>query len=282
MNAAPLLIFSHANGYPAGTYRRLFDIWRAAGWRVAAVEKYGHDPRYPVSSNWPHLRDQLLAFIDEQAPAGTPLVLVGHSMGGFLSLMAASRRRKQVEAVVVLDSPVIGGWRAHSLQVLKATRLLQRMSPGRISEKRRHQWPDLESVRTHYQSKHVFSRWDPGVLEDYLHAGIEPDHGTGGVRLAFDRAVETRVYDTLPHQLGRLLRRHPLACPAGFIGGTQSQEIRMVGLAATRALVRERLRWLEGSHLFPMEHPEATAHEVLALLAEAGAPTATLEPRPAA
>ena len=41
----PCLVFSHANGFPAGTYRQLFKIWRDAGWRVLAVDKFGHDPR---------------------------------------------------------------------------------------------------------------------------------------------------------------------------------------------------------------------------------------------
>ena len=86
----PTLVFSHANGFPAGTYRQLFAIWRAAGWRVLAVEQFGHDPAYPVTSNWPRLRDQLVDFIDAEAPQGA--YLVGHSLGGLLSLLAASRR----------------------------------------------------------------------------------------------------------------------------------------------------------------------------------------------
>ena len=65
MATAPI-IFSHANGFPAGTYRLLFEAWQAAGRRVAAVERFGHDPRYPVSSNWPRLRDQLVDFIQAQ------------------------------------------------------------------------------------------------------------------------------------------------------------------------------------------------------------------------
>ena len=45
------IVFSHANGFPAGTYRTLFEAWRAAGYAVHAVEKYGHDPRWPVTNN---------------------------------------------------------------------------------------------------------------------------------------------------------------------------------------------------------------------------------------
>jgi len=63
------ICFSHANGFPAGTYRVLFDAWRAAGWRVVALEKFGHDPRYAISSNWPRVRDELIDFVHREAPA---------------------------------------------------------------------------------------------------------------------------------------------------------------------------------------------------------------------
>ena len=74
----PVIAFSHANGFPAGTYRSLFEIWRAAGYRVIAVERYGHDPAYPVTSNWPRLRDQLIDLVRHESP-GQPVHLVGHS-----------------------------------------------------------------------------------------------------------------------------------------------------------------------------------------------------------
>ena len=54
-----ILVFSHANSYPAGCYRLLFEQWRAAGWQVHALPKFGHDRRFPVSSNWPRLVDEL-------------------------------------------------------------------------------------------------------------------------------------------------------------------------------------------------------------------------------
>lgn len=68
------------------------------------------------------------------------------------------------------------------------------------------------------------------------------------------------------------MRRHPLRCPVGFIGGTASREVRQVGLAATRALVREQLQWIEGTHLFPMEKPAETARRTLDLLDTLTAP----------
>ena len=272
----PVIAFSHANGFPAGTYRQHFEIWRAAGYRVIAIERYGHDPAYPVTSNWPRLRDQLIDLVRREAP--NQLVhLVGHSLGGYLSLLAACKRPEIARSVVLLDSPVLTGWKAHSVQVMKVGRLIQRFSPGRVSARRRWQWPSAEAALAHFQAKAAFARWDPGVLRDYIAAGTEADpecdsegDRAQAVRLAFHRDVETRIYNTLVHKLGRVLQAHPPQCPVAYVGGTRSHEGRQVGLAATRALTRERLLWLEGSHLFPMEQPLATAQAVLDLLAGAG------------
>jgi pimeloyl-ACP methyl ester carboxylesterase len=267
------LVFSHANGFPAGTYRRLFDAWQAAGWRVLALPMFGHDPRFPVTSNWPHLRDELQHFVEQRAP-GERVHLVGHSLGGFLSLMLACRQPGRVASVVLLDSPVLTGWRAHSVHMAKLGRFIQRVSPARVSHRRRTQWPSRAAALAHFQAKHAFARWHPAVLADYIDAGmVDDDHPgaePGAVRLAFTREVETAIYNTLAHHLGTLVRHHPPACPVGFIGGRQSVEVRQVGLAATRAVTRGRVAWLEGSHLFPMERPDETAQAVLAMLAPPG------------
>ena len=251
----------------------LFEAWRAAGHRVLAIERLGHDPAYPVTSNWPHLRDQLLQFIEAESP-GQPVHLVGHSLGGFLSMLAACRKPAVAKSLLMIDSPVLTGWKAHSVQVMKAARLIQKVSPSRVSVKRRWQWPSAEAAHAHFAAKHNFARWAPEVLRDYIACGTEPDPDAadaaqpGGVRLAFRREIETRIYNTLPHHMGRVLHRHPPRCPVAFLAGTQSVEVRQVGLAATRALVHERLEWIEGSHLFPMEKPADTAAAVLRRLAE--------------
>lgn len=264
------LVFAHANGFPAGCYRQLFEPWRAAGWRVLAPAMLGHDPAYPVASNWARLRDQLVDFIAREAPGGAHLV--GHSLGGLLSLMAACKRPELARGVVMLDSPVITGWRAHSVQVLKGSGLMKRVSPGKISRSRRHVWPSRAAAREHFATKSKFARWAPGVLDDYLSCGLVGTGDANGaldgpVQLAFDRDVETRIYNTLPHQLGTMLRRHPLRCPLAFVAGTRSREIRQGGLDTAHRLAGERFVWIEGTHLYPMEKPAETADQVLQLLA---------------
>jgi pimeloyl-ACP methyl ester carboxylesterase len=262
------IVFSHANSFPAGTYRVLFDAWRAAGHTVHAIERFGHDPKYPVSTNWPHLRNQLIDFID--AEVAQPAFLVGHSLGGLLSLLAACKRPDLARGLVLLDAPVITGWRAHSLQVMRATGLMQRISPGRVSARRRHEWPTRADVLPHFARKRMFAGWDSRVLEDYVHAGFE-DRADCTV-LAFEREVETRIYETLPNRLGCVLRKHPPRRPVGFIAGTRSVEMRRGGVAASKALARQHFVWIDGTHLYPMEKPDQTAAEVLRLIGSFGGP----------
>lgn len=261
------IIFSHGNSFPASTYRVVLDSLRARGFTVSAIEKYGHDPRYPVTDNWPHLVQQLADFAADcrKKNNGEPAWLVGHSLGGILSLMCAARHPELARGVLLLDSPVLRGWRARAVAVAKRTPLMKKISPSVVSRKRRHQWDNREAIYDYFRGKKIFASWHPQVLKDYV------DHGTfdadGRWQLAFDREVESAIYDTLPHQLGALLRAHPPQCPVAFIGGLQSAEMKQVGgLDMTRRVTRGRIMMIDGSHLFPMETPLATAAAVEASL----------------
>jgi surfactin synthase thioesterase subunit len=74
----------------------------------------------------------------------------------------------------------------------------------------------------------------------------------------------------LPHQLARVLHRHPPPCPVAFIGGTRSNELRQVGIGLTQKVTKGRIQMLEGTHLFPMEHPAVTADAIVDTLRNMG------------
>jgi pimeloyl-ACP methyl ester carboxylesterase len=261
-----LIVFSHGNSFPAATYNVLFRNLRSRGFVVKAVDKFGHDPKYPVTDNWPHLVAQLSEFAQrEVVKAGEPAFLVGHSLGGFLSLMCAARHPELARGVLLLDSPLLGGWKATALNAMKLTPLVGSLSPGAVSRKRRNSWPSKEAALEHLRHKKAFAKWDPQVLLDYV-THCTHDVEDGGRALDFDRDIETAIYNTLPDNLDRLLKRHPLKCPAAFIGGRHSLEMKQVGMAMTTQVTRGRTMMLDGSHLFPMEKPVATAAAIEAAL----------------
>lgn len=164
----PILHFVHANSYPSATYRQFF-AHLADHYTVQALPLHAHDPHYPVRNGWHCLMQELLDTLVSRYQQ--PVILVGHSMGGMLCLMVAKARPDLVRCVVLLDSPVIAGWRAVLLQAAKAVGLDRRFGPARFSEKRRNSFPDVETAHAHYASKRLFRAWHAGVLDDYLKEG---------------------------------------------------------------------------------------------------------------
>jgi pimeloyl-ACP methyl ester carboxylesterase len=264
----PILHFAHANSYPSGTYGMFFQQLRMH-YDVRALPLHAHNPKYPVDDGWRKLSKELVEVLESSYTA--PVILVGHSMGGILSLMAARKRPDLARCVVLLDSPIVAGWRASALRMAKLLKLESKRSPALASVRRRNVWPDMESAYQHYAAKAMFAAWPQQVLRDYVEHGIEP-HDSGQVRLKFTREAETAVYRTIPHHLGGLTRR-PYPVPIGFVGGADSAECRMAGLDATRRLVGQHFRQIAGGHLFPMEAPlpaaQATHEMIQSLLAGA-------------
>ena len=252
----PQLHFAHANSYPAGTYRKLFGLL-GQHYTVQALDMHAHDPDYPVSTGWPELVREYIDDLERRYNA--PVILVGHSLGGMLSVMVAKQRPDLVRCVVLLDSPLVAGWRALLVRLARNTALGERFSPSRFSARRRKLWPDAQAAYEHFAAKDMFAIWAPQVLRDYIDSGLAPH--PQGVQLRFTREVETQVYRSLPHHIGGLVK-DGLPVPIGFIGGTESVECRQAGLTATRKLVGKFFRQVPGGHLFPMENPELTAQVV--------------------
>jgi pimeloyl-ACP methyl ester carboxylesterase len=265
----PLVLFFHGNSFPASTYSVMLNELRRRGLQVQALEKIGHNPAFPVSSNWPHLVEEVKAFAQPLVDAHTgPVVLVGHSLGGMLSLMLAAQYPHLAHAVVMVDAPAIAGWQANLLRLSQKLSIAHKFSPGAVSHKRRNQWTSLDDVRQHFAGKKTFANWQAQVLEDYITHGTQEVTVEGQVRreLSFSREIETQIYNTVPHHLEALIRRHPLKCPVSLVAARHSREMKMAGIEFTKRITKGRITTIDGTHLVPMESPLATAAAVEAAI----------------
>jgi pimeloyl-ACP methyl ester carboxylesterase len=256
----PILHFAHGNSFPAGTYRVFFQHL-SEHYDVRSLDMHGHNPAFPVTDGWPFLVQELIDTLTKNYQG--PVILLGHSLGGILAFMLADLRPDLVRCVVVLDSPLVAGWRAAFLRAAKKMGIDKKFSPARFSEKRRILWKDAEEAYQHFSSKEMFAIWPPEVLRDYIQSGLQAH--PEGVSLRFTREVESEIYLTLPHHLGAIVQRG-LKVPVGFVGGTESVECRQAGLDATRKLTGKHFMKIPGGHLIPMEVPMQTAqavHEII-------------------
>jgi len=265
----PLVLFFHGNSFPASTYNVMLNDLRRRGLQVHALEKIGHNPAFTVSSNWPYLVEEVNAFAQPLVDAHTgPVVLVGHSLGGILSLMLAAQYPHLAHAVVMVDAPAVAGWQANLLHLSKKLSFTAKYSPGAVSHKRRNQWGSLDEVRQHFASKKNFARWQAQVLEDYITHGTQEVTVQGQVcrELSFSREIETQIYNTVPHHLEALIKRHPLKCPVSLVAARHSREIKIAGIEFSKRITKGRITTIDGTHLVPMESPLATAAAVEAAI----------------
>jgi pimeloyl-ACP methyl ester carboxylesterase len=226
-------------------------------YRLSWIAAIGTDPRYPVTEGWPHLVAQLIDFMKE------PVLAVGHSLGGYLSYLAAVQRPDLFRAIVLLDAPIIGPFRGSVLGASKRLGVVDRVTPAGATRDRRSHWPDAAAAKAHFRSRRLFRHFAEECLDDYVRHGLVRD-AAGELRLRIDPALETQIYRTIPHGMMKQLPR--LAVPAGFLGGADSDVVRRVRLAGMKP--KFRLRKVPGGHLFPLERPRETAQAVHQLITE--------------
>jgi pimeloyl-ACP methyl ester carboxylesterase len=257
----PVLHFSHANGFPAPCYAQMLAPF-ARRYRVGWIEAIGTDPRYPPTEGWPRLVAQLIDTLEREY-CGEPVFGVGHSLGAYLSFLAAAQRPDLFRGIVMLDAPVIGPLRGRALGAVKKLGIVDRVTPAGLTRERRREWASREEARTHFRTRRLFRHFTDECLEDYVRHGLAGR--AGHYRLRIDPEIEYRIYRTIPHDMSRHLRE--LRVPAGFVGGTQSDVLRRIGMRAMRGS-RFLKRRVAGGHLFPFEQPLAAAAAIEELLGE--------------
>ena len=255
----PALHFSHANGFPASSYATFLAPLERE-YRVGATAAIGTSTAYPVTERWVHLVEELIAVI-ERDYEGEPVIGLGHSLGGYLSFLAAARRPELFRAIVLLDAPIIGAIKGRLLGATKRFGIVDRVTPAGATRDRRSRWESREEARAHFRTRRLFRHFSDASLDDYVSGGLVEDV-EGRLRLRIDPLVEYRIYRTIPHDMSRSLRA--LSVPAGFIGGAHSNVVRRTGLAATRS--KFVTRKVSGGHLFPLEHPQEAAQAVLEMI----------------
>ena len=257
-NAAqrPRLVFAHANGFPGLSYRSLLNPL-AETFDLHPLDRLGHHPDYPVNHNWGNLVDELLSYLPE---TDTPLLGVGHSLGGTLMAMAADKQPERFCGVIMLDPPLMLGKDAWAMKAAKRFGFVDRVTPAGKTLGRRTVWPSREAMASSLGRRGLFRRFTPEALNDYIEAGTRLLND-GSAELTFDPGIEVEIFRHLPDHLSRLPQR--LGVPLELVAGKESH---LLTASRIKRLKRRGLSVSEvpGTHMFPMEHPDETRAAILA------------------
>ena len=170
------LVFSHANGFNAQTYRSILAPL-AGEMRILAIDLRGHGAStLPADrEGWPGWQGyaaDLLALL--AAATSGPVVLAGHSMGATTSLLAATREPARARALVMFEPVFIDP--AHQPSAWKSPLATR-------ARRRRESFPSRAAALKAYRGRGAFRTWSEPQLADYVAAGFR-DAANGQVMLA--------------------------------------------------------------------------------------------------
>lgn len=255
----PVIHFSHGNGFPAQCYSQLLG-YLEKHYQCTYIDKIGHHPDYPVTENWHFLVAEVLASIPQKT--SQPVIALGHSLGGVLSLLAALERPYLFQAVVMIDAPILGWIKSRLVLLAKSMGLIDHITPAYRTKGRRRSWQSRAEVYQYLKSKPLFKHFTPACLDDYVQYGLEENHE--GFHLRFDPHIEYQIYRTIPHDLYLNVQKLPL--PVFLIYGKQSQVVDRFDVYYMRTRYQIHCIQLPGTHMLPMEIPEKLAEKIFEIL----------------
>jgi len=241
--------FSHGNGFPSSSYSYLFELLDNV--QVNFIEKTGHGD-YPLNKDLYNFADELIESIE--TAYSEPIIGLGHSLGGVVTLLAASERPDLFKKVIVLDPVLFSKRKRYVIWLLIKLGFTDWLGVTKKAKKRRTHFSNLEEVRNSYQEKTLFKRFHNKCFEDYLEHGFTQSEE--GVELAFSSKIEADIFryiqTKVPANLDKL--------DGVLIYGNHSDTFQKSDMKWwKRNFPNFEIISFEGGHLFPFENPEETA-----------------------
>ncbi|WP_445116187.1 alpha/beta fold hydrolase [Acinetobacter sp. WZC-1] len=253
----PLIHFAHANGVPSRVYQQLFDQLKDE-YDIIYVPLIGPDRRYPISSNWPHLVDQIVDSIVQQSQ-GRKVIGLGHSLGSVLTFMASCSRPELFSQVIMLDPPLILGKASFIFQMAKlfSPKMVDRITPAGLSIRRRDHWESRQQAYALLRNKGFYQHFDEACFQAYIDYALSHDPARGGVTLTIPRADEVAIFRTNP-SLWWLPMPGPRV-PIHLMTGDQSPFYQKGFPQIAKRKLGIAFSVTEGGHMFPLERPVQVA-----------------------
>ncbi|MFC3121639.1 alpha/beta fold hydrolase [Agaribacter flavus] len=263
MNSKIPLHFAHANGFPAGSYRKLFKHLDSS-YQVFALEKFAHDPRYPLNNDWHNQAEELVDYI--RMHTQQPVIAVGHSFGATISYIAACKYPQYFRSLIMLDPPLMTGLARYLFKWVKRTKLIDKVTPAGTTKYRNSQWHRSTDLHAYFASKALFRNIDHECIKDYIKAAIHTRDDR--YELSFDKNIEAEVFRTIPSNITEF--KGQLRIPAALLTG-QFTNVCVPTLRRPFLKQNPNVQHLEiskGGHMFPLEQPIHVAQLINQLLGD--------------
>jgi pimeloyl-ACP methyl ester carboxylesterase len=256
--AEPALIFLHANGFCASTYRALLAaLVEEMGQAVIGLDLRGHGrTRLPASPDYQdswnrHSRD-IAEAVTRLAPSGT--VLAGHSMGGTSALLASRRIPNLVKGLCLFD-PVLApiGFYMYAKLPWVFENWRHHFPMARNAARRRANFATRSDAIVAYTGRGAFKTWPAQTIADYCDDGFT-DLADGTVTLSCEPAFEAACFAGQRHNPHAALKK--INWPTKLLKGEKGSTTRGLSIAKLARYGIDIQTIAGTSHFLPMERPD--------------------------
>lgn len=270
-------VWLHATGFNAMTYQSMLAPLGLRA-RVAALDMRGHGrttlPAKGLSS-WNKYRDDVIAFLEEEAPQG--VVLGGHSMGGCVALLVAGKRPDLVKGLVLADPVILSRATYFWNHVFPPVNwLLRRNGMAARARKRRAEFSSFREALETYSGRVAFKSWREPFLADYLLDGLDradggrPDDPNQKWKLTCSPKWEAKTFGAQRQAPWKALakvrkKKIPIVILRPNRDSVISDKVRAQIIQQNPSLMMRGIRGT--SHFLPMEAPYEVRDQLSAFIA---------------
>lgn len=259
---SPALVFSHASGFNAQTYRQLFkqidpsiDIY--------AIDQRGHGLTSAHANadelkSWRTYEEDLSEFVDW---LDRPVILAGHSMGGAVSTKVAAMKPDRVKALVLVEPVIMPAMVDTVMGILKKLNLGQLIPLVNSAKNRRASFSSIDEAVENYTNKGAFKSWSRTWIEDYVIGGTV-NNSQGGISLSCKPEWEAKTFAVSGNNPWTAIKN--LKCPITIIKGKTGSSLHPLAVSRIQKLHPYLDYTLidNASHFLPMEYPEQVAKKI--------------------
>eukprot|EP01059_Diplonema_ambulator_P023220 TRINITY_DN38636_c0_g1_i1.p1 TRINITY_DN38636_c0_g1~~TRINITY_DN38636_c0_g1_i1.p1 ORF type:complete len:299 (+),score=54.40 TRINITY_DN38636_c0_g1_i1:30-899(+) len=234
------IVLVGGNGFPAGVYlpvaRRLKEAYRCDVQTVEVHDKYnGH--------GWTEMVDHVKSYVGSGTSNNT--LLIGHSLGGSLSV-AALRNGGKAAKLVVFDPPMFSPVTRMVLHVGRFLDAGPLQKIVRTTAKRRNQWDSRDEAIEYLSTRFPLHTFSPEVLYAFKHHGLK-DNEDGSVSLMFTPETEAGIFHDTPTEIDPFWRRPHYST---------------VGLYPSRSPIPDKMRSQHGVYYYSLKNEFAKRHDL--------------------
>lgn len=190
---------------------------------------------------------------------------LGHSLGGVMTLLRASRYPDDFSRLCLLDPVFLSPFMIMGSRLKELFGLEQKRPLAEQARRRRNSWPNEEIAYKFFRLQYFFKSWDASSLQAYIKHGLE--RRGDDLKLKCPPDLEASIFDSVPKQLWPAINK--LNTKTHILYGSKTYPFIQESIARAKRknsfIDTEQVR---GDHCFVQTNPSEISEKVQKLIKE--------------